>query len=131
MGITNFQGSGTFIVGNKRPIYETEKGLLISDLSVPINYNFKPTKNGLESEVHWMKLLGFGSFAEAMQKANVVDLVFAAGVITYESYENNKGEFVLKTVMKVNSFSIVKAKYTDDEEQQPEKPKKKLVSNRR
>ena len=130
MGITNFQGSGTFIVGNKRPIYETEKGLLISDLSVPINYNFKPTKNGLESEVHWMKLLGFGSFAEAMQKANVGDLVFAAGVITYDSYENNKGEFVLKTVMKVNSFSIVKAKYSDDEEQ-PEKPKKKLVSNRR
>ena len=131
MGITNFQGSGTFIVGNKRPIYETEKGLLISDLSVPINYNFKPTKNGLESEVHWMKLLGFGSFAEVMQKANVGDLVFAAGVITYESYENNKGEFVLKTVMKVNSFSIVKAKYSNDEEQQPEKPKKKLVSTRR
>ena len=131
MGITNFQGSGTFIVGNKRPIYETEKGLLISDLSVPINYNFNQGKNGLESNVHWMKLLGFGSFAEAMQKANVGDLVFAAGVITYEDYTKKNGEFVLKTVMKVNSFSIVKAKYSDDEEQQPEKPKKRLVSNRR
>ena len=131
MGITNFQGSGTFIVGNKRPIYETEKGLLISDLSVPINYNFNQGKNGLESNVHWMKLLGFGSFAEAMQKVNVGDLVFAAGVITYEDYTKKNGEFVLKTVMKVNSFSIVKAKYSDDEEQQPEKPKKRLVSNRR
>ena len=131
MGITNFQGSGTFIVGNKRPIYETEKGLLISDLSVPINYNFNQGKNGLESDVHWMKLVGFGSFAEAMQKVNVGDLVFAAGVITYEDYTKKNGEFVLKTVMKVNSFSIVKAKYSDDEEQQPEKPKKRLVSNRR
>ena len=131
MGITNFQGSGTFIVGNKRPIYETEKGLLISDLSVPINYNFNQGKNGRESDVHWMKLLGFGSFAEAMQKANVGDLVFAAGVITYEDYTKKNGEFVLKTVMKVNSFSIVKAKYSDNEEQQPEKPKKRLVSNRR
>lgn len=130
MGITNFQGSGTFIVGNKKPIYETEKGLLISDLSVPINYNFKPTENGLQSEVHWMKLLGFGSFAESMQKADVGDLVYASGVITYESYEK-KGEVVLKTVMKVNSFSIVKAKHRDDEEKEPEKPKKKLVSNRR
>lgn len=130
MGITNFQGSGTFIVGNKKPIYETKNGLLISDLSVPINYNFNPTDNGLESEVHWMKLVGFGSFAETMQKADVGDLVYASGVITYESYENKKGEFVLKTVMKVNSFSIVKAKHRDDE-QEPEKPKKKLVSNRR
>ena len=93
--------------------------------------NFNQGKNGLESDVHWMKLLGFGSFAEAMQKANVGDLVFAAGVITYEDYTKKNGEFVLKTVMKVNSFSIVKAKYSGDEEQQPEKPKKRLVSNRR
>ena len=130
MAQTVCETNGVFRVGTKAEMYEAKSGLLIGNLSVVFNSNYRMVDDVLESDSNWIKLDGFGKLAEKIEQVEVGDLVHASGPMKLETYVNRKGEQVTKVVITVNTFNKI-ASSNKSESESNSRPKKISVGARR
>ena len=130
MAQTVCETNGVFRVGSKAEMYEAKSGLLIGNLSVVFNSNYRMVNGVLESDSNWIKLVGFGKLAEKIEQVEVGDLVHASGPMKLETYVNRKGEEVTKVVITVNTFNKI-ASSNKSESESNSRPKKISVGARR
>ena len=130
MSQTVCESNGVFRVGSKPDMYKTKTGLLIGNLSVVFNTNYRMVDNSLESDSNWIKIVGFGKLAEKIEQVEVGDLVHASGPMKLETYVNRKDEQVTKVVITANTFNKI-ASPNKSESESNSQPKKISVGARR
>jgi len=94
-------------LGAAPEIMTFETGRKLARFSLATNERYKDKNGEWQEEVQWHNINTWGKLADRIEKMDKGQEILLEGKISYQTYENGKGEKKYSTIIEANDFIVL------------------------
>ncbi len=94
-------------LGTAPEIMNFESGKKLARFSLATNERYKDKNGEWQDDVQWHNVNVWGKMADRLEKLDKGQELLLEGKISYQSYDNGKGEKKYSTIIEVSDFLIL------------------------